>query len=300
MAGGTAGNDPAPGGVASRVGRWTPLHRGVYAVRAGPVDHAPVVSAAVLAGGDGAGLCRASAAYAWGLSRVTPRQVHILIPANRRVTPPGSIVLVRSRDAASRIVTSPWPTRTSVDHTVLDVGDLGTADDAVAIAALACHRGLTWDQALVTALQLRRRHRWRAVLLDALNDIGSGAQSTLEVSFHRDFVRPHGLPRGERQAPAVSSHQHTDVAYPQLRLLVELDGLAFHATPTARLTDSRRDRRGAVRGWMTVRAGWVDARLHPCELAVDLGIVMRRCGWAAAPRPCRRPGCAVRSLRPAT
>jgi hypothetical protein len=263
------------------------------AVRPGPVDLATRVSAAVLACGDGAGLCGPSAAHAWGLSRVAPRPVHVLIPANRRVAPQPGLVPVRGRQATARLVTSPWPPRTSVEHTVLDVGAEGTADEAIAIAALACQRGMTWDAALLTALAARRSHRWRAVLVDALHDIGAGAHSTLEVTFQRDVVRPHGLPRGELQQAAVGPRQHTDVAYPELRLLVELDGLAFHRSTAARLVDTRRDRQGAVRGWTTVRAGWVDARLHPCELAVDLDVVMRRCGWAGTARRCRRPGCAV-------
>ena len=58
-----------------------------------------------------------------------------------------------------------------------------------------------------------------------------------------------------------------DVAYEEQRVLVELDGRLGHQG-AARVTDGIRDRRSATRGWLTVRAFWVDVAVTPCELAL--------------------------------
>jgi hypothetical protein len=115
-----------------------------------------------------------------------------------------------------------WPPRTSVEQTVIDVGALGSADDAIAIAALACQRGLTWYGPLGDELARRVRHPHRTMLIDALADIGEGSQSTLEVRFVRDVVRPHGLPTGRPQR-STRAGVH-DVGYDHERVLVVLDG----------------------------------------------------------------------------
>ncbi len=185
-----------------------------------------------------------------------------------------------------------WPPRTSVEQTVIDVAALGTADDAIAVAALACQRGLTWYRPLRDELAGRVRHPHRTVLGEALADIGEGSQSTLEVRFVRDVARPHGLPAGRLQRSTRAGIH--DVGYDDQRVLVELDGLAFHGDVRSRVADTRRDRRGAGRGWLTVRVVWVDVALHACTTAADVGAVLNDRGWMDRVTPCRRHDCAVR------
>lgn len=84
------------------------------------------------------------------------------------------------------------------------------ADEAIALAALACQKGLTWDEALLAALARRRGHRWGTLLTEALVDIGAGAQSTFEVRYVRDVERAHGLPPGRPQQPTGGSRRHHD------------------------------------------------------------------------------------------
>jgi len=99
-----------------------------------------------------------SVAHDLGLTRAVPKLVHVSVPLTRRVVEPPGVVVHRT------------------------------------VAALACQRGLTWYEALAAELGRRARHRWREVLSEALDDIGGGSHSALEVRFVRDVVRAHGLP----------------------------------------------------------------------------------------------------------
>jgi very-short-patch-repair endonuclease len=54
------------------------------------------------------------------------------------------------------------------------------------------------------------------------------------------------------------------------RLIVELDGLAFHAPARAFERDRVRDRALSVAGWRVVRVTWRQLRDDPVALAGDL------------------------------
>lgn len=140
----------------------------------------------------------------------------------------------------------------------------------------------------------RSRHRHRAALELVLSDVASGAESALEIRYLNDVERAHGLPAGRRQEPAdrtgAAALRLRDVAYPDQRVVVELDGRLGHEQPADRLRDGRRDRDSAVDGWLTLRAFWADVTPSPCALATDVAAVLRG-GWLGRPHRCRRSGC---------
>jgi hypothetical protein len=166
-----------------------------------------------------------SVAHHLGLARSAPKQIHVSVPSARRVVEPVGVTVYRTVGAVDASEPWQWPPRTSVDQTVLDIAALGTADDAVAIAALACQRGLTWHEGLRTELERRVGHRWGGVLREALDDIGAGSHSVLEVRFVRDVVRAHGLPVPRLQRTTVAGVH--DAAFDEQMVLVELDELAL-------------------------------------------------------------------------
>jgi hypothetical protein len=237
-------------------------------------------------------LSHANAAVDLGLVRTAPPLVNVTVPWTRRVVARAGVDVRRAMRVVDATEPWQWPPRTSVEQTVIDVAALGSADDAVAVAALACQRGLTWYRPLGHELARRMRHPHRTVLVDALADIGEGAQSTLEVRFVRDVARPHCLPTGRPQR-STRAGVH-DVGYDHERVLVELDGLASHGDLRSRVPDTPRDRSGAGRGWLTVRMVWLDVALHACATAVDVGAVLNDRGWTDRVRACRRRDSAVR------
>jgi len=121
-----------------RSGRWQRVHHGVYANHVGRLDWPAGVSAALLYCGDGAVASYGTAARLHGLLDQDPHGIEVLIPANRRVTRPSQIgpgaqitrggqiargtqiTVVTCADVARRTAPSRWPSRTTVEDTVLD------------------------------------------------------------------------------------------------------------------------------------------------------------------------------------
>ncbi|MEX1281358.1 MAG: DUF559 domain-containing protein, partial [Acidimicrobiia bacterium] len=54
-----------------------------------------------------------------------------------------------------------------------------------------------------------------------------------------------------------------DLAYPDLRIAIELDGRHWHDRPDAFQTDRERDRMAARHGWVVVRFTWLDLQRDP-------------------------------------
>ncbi len=201
-----------------RTGRWVAVRRGVYQTVPGRVGWWWESASALLSVGSGAAWAFGTAGFAHGLLRYPPRAVHLLVDASVTVEPPGRVVVHRSRHAAARVDDLHWPWRTSVDHTILDLAELGSIDDAVAVLARAFQRGVTTEATMLALLAARPRHRRRALLHDVLAVVSDGAESAMEVRFARDVERAHGLPRGRRQAAtAVKGVRLHDVAYDEQR-----------------------------------------------------------------------------------
>jgi hypothetical protein len=140
-------------------------------------------------------------------------------------------------------------------------------------------------------LELRPRMRWRAELAELLTLDAAGLHSVLELRYHRDVERPHGLPKGTRQARFRRGHnEYRDVLYEAYLTAVELDGELAHIGEAWR-RDARRDNAAAADGIMTLRYGWFDVTKSPCQVAAEVARVLARRGFAGA-RPCS-PSCPV-------
>jgi hypothetical protein len=276
-----------------RAGRWQRLHHGVYAAFSGPVPRAAVLWAAVLSAGDGAMLSHQTAAELARLTDKPERLIHVTVPSGRRVTQIPGIVIHRSVRCDQARHPVPWPPQTLIEETVLDLATAAvTVDDAVAWVTRALGRKLTTQAHLRKTMALRTRVRWRAELAELLSPDAAGLHSILEVRYHRDVERPHGLPEGTRQAQfAVGSRRaFRDRFYKEYLTVVELDGRATH-TIDKRWDDIRRDNATSASGILTMRYGWLEVTEHPCQVAAEVALALAKRGFAGA-RPCS-PGCPV-------
>jgi hypothetical protein len=268
------------------------LHPGVYLTEPGRSDWEVQAIAALLACGRGAALSHQSAAYAWGLQRAAGERLRIIVPAGRNVFAPDGVSLVRSRSADIRTDDTAWPHRTTVEHTILDLANEGTLDSAVGRLARAFQQGRTTQRMVLQALATRPRQRHRALLLEVLADLEDGAESPAELRWIRDVEKAHGLPAGTRQQPTGGGGRR-DNAYEEFGLVVEVDGRLGHEGWDGRRRDGRRDRKAAASGRLTVRVFWDELVHDPCELAVEIGGLLRARGWSGAPTSCRRRSCTV-------
>jgi Transcriptional regulator, AbiEi antitoxin len=207
--------------VAHRIakGHLHPLHRGVYAVGHRSLSAHGRHLAAVLACGPEAVLSHRSAAVLWDL--LAPQDdgpIHVTAPTHRR--PPAGVQLhcsVTSQLVHRHAIAVTVPVRTLVDLAA-------TAPREELARALEEAR----LQRLVTDGELQRCVRCRPgarALRDLLVDEPSLSRSEAERRL-LSLLRRAGLP-SPRTNVRVAGHE-VDALWPHQRLVVEVDGFAFH------------------------------------------------------------------------
>lgn len=275
-------------------GRWQRVHRGVFAVHAGPLAWPAPALAALLRVGEPAALSHVSAAALHGLTELDPRApVHVLVPSWRRVvTGPGIVVHRSSRFDEVRLPAG-IPGHTRIEPTVLDlVANAQSANQVEMWVTRACQRRLTTPRRLSVEAAQRSRLRWRPLLSSLLDDVADGAQSPLELRYLR-LERAHGLPRAHRQRRLAGRRVvWVDADLDEFTLRIELDGRLGHVEEGA-FRDRRRDNRGTVEGRATLRYGHAEIFGQGCEVAAEVAQVCQSRGWRGRPRRCG-PGCAIR------
>ena len=252
----------ARGMVASRLesGRLRPLHRGVYLLGSltGPLEPERArAMAAVLACGSGTVLSHRSAAWLWGvLPRPGPAApVDVTVPNRARTRRPG-IRARRSADLPARDTTrlEGVPVTTPA-RTLRDLSLVVGARDLDRAAARFERRGLIGSTEM-RALPARHRGRPGAGLLRAALSCGDGMALTRSAAEERflEIVRRGRLPR-PRTNVVVQGHE-VDFLWPGEKLVVEVDGFAFHASRRSFEADRRRDAELAAAGMRVVRVTW--------------------------------------------
>jgi hypothetical protein len=283
------------GTVRSRValGQWQRLHRGVYATFSGEPGREAVLWAAVLACGPGAMLSYQTAAEVGGLTDKRSWLVHVTIPGDRRVAPVRGLVIHCSARAGQALHPARTLPQTRIEETILDLtGSATRLDDACGWVTAGIGRRLTNEARLRQAMAQRGKMRWRPELEELLSPAVNGVHSPLEWRHLRDVERPHGLPGGTRQALARRGDRNAyrDQLYEAHGIALELDGRVAHPGDR-RWDDIRRDNAAAANRIITLRYGWADVAIRPCEVAAEIAQVLISRGFTGA-RPCS-PRCPV-------
>jgi len=282
-----------------RLHRWQRLYSGVYASFTGEPGRTAVLWAAVLRAGPGALLSHWTAAEL-DLLTEAGAAIHVTIPAAQRIRIPAvecppllpAIIVHRSARAAEARHPARVPPRTRVEETAIDLTQVAfSLEEAMSWLIRACGRRLTTPPLLDAAMAARPRLRWRSELSTALADISDGVHSALELRYVRHVERPHGLPRAVRQAASkvAGRSRYLDNHYQEFGVAVELDGQVAHPAE-ARWRDIHRDNASATLGLLTLRYGWADVTTHPCQVAAQIGEVLRLRGWTGRLRACA-PAC---------
>ena len=260
-----------------REGHWQRPERSIYFTSGGDPPWTSLAWAGVLLGGDRARVGGSAAGFLHGLLGAPPTPITVLVPS-AQVTRARYPWRFRREGDGVRDTRSPGsPPRTTVEDTVLDLCDDGTAGQAIGWVTQAVQSRRTTVGQLRWALQRRRRARHRQLLEDLLGDVAAGIESPLEFRYLRDVERPHGLPHADRQDHHGSPFRR-DVAYRRFRLVVELDGRLGHEG-MGRFRDMWRDNVTTVGGELTLRYGFFDIAERPCHVARQVGTVLHRQGW---------------------
>jgi len=276
-----------------RAGRWRRMHRGVYATFSGQPGRLAVLWAAVLSAGPGAVLSHQTAAELAGLTDKVSELVHVTVPSQRRPAKTAGLVIHYSARALHARHPARLPPQTRVEETILDLADTAhTVDDACAWVFRGLQRRKTTQANLARAIERRARMRWRSQLSELLTLDAAGLHSILERRYHKDVERPHGLPAGERQRRyrRGDHNEYRDVFYAAFLTAVELDGRLAHPGET-RWKDIGRDNAATADGIFTLRYGYVDLTVTPCQVAAQVTTVLRGRGFTGG-HPCG-PDCPV-------
>jgi very-short-patch-repair endonuclease len=281
-------------------GAWQRAYPGVYATFSGPLPRDARLWAAVLRAGAGAMLSHETAAEVHGIiDRPAGADIHITVPRGRRPAqhrPARGIVIHRS-DQSQRQFLGPFNVpRTRIEDTVLDLVTVApTFDRAYSWIARSVSRKLVTVDALRAALAARKRIRWRTWVTDALEDAAGGVHSSLELRYVRDVERAHRLPRSQHQARRRlrGKAQYRDNWYPDYRVVVEIDGPAYHQNEQVQLDNERDNVNLALDDVKTHRFGPVSVTERACETAALVAATLQHNGWPGSAHRCRRLNCPV-------
>lgn len=228
--------------------------------------------AAVLAGGPGAVLSHRSAAALWGLRASSRARIDITVAPSRRPRP--GIEHHRSLFAPDEVTTVRGIPVTTVPRTLLDLASVVRPQQVERAVQEAEVRRLA-DALSLEQLMTRHPRRaggaaLRAMLASARID-GAVTRSELEDRFLA-LARDARLPGLEVNAflKVAGTWIEVDCVWRAQRLVVELDGHAFHAPRAAFERDRARDRMLQAAGWRVVRITWRQLRDGPDLVAADL------------------------------
>ncbi|HEX7277467.1 MAG TPA: type IV toxin-antitoxin system AbiEi family antitoxin domain-containing protein [Acidimicrobiales bacterium] len=239
-----------------RLGLLIRLHAGVYAVAGAPQTFERRVVAACLAAGDGAAVSHRSAARVWGLRGAATERVELTVPRARRPDLVGAAVHRSLVLAPVDLRVHQGITVTRPERTLVDVAGVVPADAATSMFESAVHLGLTTPEHVWRYLSryggpgCRGAGRIRSIL-EARGPAVAPTESALEDLALRVLFRG-GAPAPVRQyvirvpgRPEI----RVDLAYPPIRLALEVDSARWHS-------DSESYRRDRAKWNLLVALGW--------------------------------------------
>jgi hypothetical protein len=246
-------------------GRLQPCHPGVYGLGHLPSSPLTAASAAVHACGLHTALSHRSAAALWGILPAWPEVVEVTGRGYRVVA---GVRFHRTRSLLRREVTRreginvTTPARTLLDlAVVLDDRELTRAVNEARVLRLVSPTELA--EAIKRARGKRGAGRLRAIL----EPPGAPTESILEDEFGK-FLDDYGIPRGLTNQRI--GRWKVDMVWPEQRLIVELDGRAFHDHPEAFERDREKDAELQALGFRVVRITWRRLKRQPAVEAARL------------------------------
>jgi very-short-patch-repair endonuclease len=246
----------AAGVSSAAVGRmitsgWlTRLHAGVYLVAGRQLDPLARRMAAVLAAGSEAVLSHTSAGALWEIVEQVPGPVHVTVRSGRRRR--RGIILHRDSDLDRfRTVHKRIPV-TTPSRTILDLAAILSPRRLQQAAETADRRGLLDTPELTHLCEATRGRKGTGRLrsLLARHQPLPETRSELERRFLR-LCRDAGLPWPAVNVPVAGLE--VDFLWRAARLVVELDGYAFHRDRASFERDRRRDAALQLAGHRVVR-----------------------------------------------
>jgi very-short-patch-repair endonuclease len=221
--------------------------------------------AAVISLGPDATLDGVSAAWWWGLHDTSPARPQVAVPPARRPRPRDAVDVTRrviAPEDRARVGGIAVTTRTL---TVLDAAARLGLEDGARVADRALQTGAASIAGLreVHTRTAGRRGAPIGAELIALAD--GGARSWAERALHAGFRRA-GIAGWTANTEIVLrgfGRAVGDVVFEEAKVIVEVDGWAYHRDLRAFLRDGPRQSALAAAGWVVLRTHWYELREDP-------------------------------------
>lgn len=252
-----------------KAGRLRPMFRGVYSVGHAAVSTEGWCQAALLACGEDAVLGHRTASHLWSFRRDDIFPVSVIVPGS------GGRKHDRIEVRRTRLDSSEWMT---LDGLRLTTPARTIVDMAGELSPRAMRRLVERAQDLKrfdatrieTVLQRDpRRPGCRPLLhlIALLQPDQDGAKSYLERLFLK-LIRKAGLPPPEVNVEIEGRER--DFVWRKERLIVEVDGYAFHSSRRAMRRDRARDRELTAALWRPARFTYEEVAFEPAGTADEL------------------------------
>jgi len=108
--------------------------------------------------------------------------------------------------------------------------------------------------------------------------LGEGRTDSTAERRLRNLLQRHGLAPAAGVYPIIENGRllgMADIAFPEQRLIIEMDGFAYHATPAQLRADHQRQNRLEAAGWTVLRVS-VATLGQPEELFAQIHAIRAR------------------------
>ncbi len=234
--------------------------RGTFVIAGTPPSWRRDLAVLVAAGGPGTAVSHRSAGLIHGLGRF-PELLEVATPRQRRFRTDFKDAIIHTSLVIpdEDLVETDGLVVTSIDRTILDLGAVVNQRRVQQAVDTALREGKTSLVSLNRLLEARRKRGRRGcgVLARVLESPAVALQ--VESRYEReilDLAVAMGLPLPATQHVVTGRWGQTyrlDLAWPDHRIAVEVDGHGFHATRAERAVDSARQNELQLMGWKVVR-----------------------------------------------
>lgn len=264
-------------------GRWTLIGEQSVQLHNGTLSLTGHHWAAVFQGGPRACLDGESSLIASGLTRWTSERIRVSVPRGARIrrTPSYDIRQTR-RWSAGDLAPGGLP-RTRVPVAAVRAGLWARTDkQAATILTHVVQQGLALPQDLGHELLRIKRAKRRLLLHAVVNDILDGARSLGELDVVRE-LRRRGMPapRQQQLRRDGAGRYYLDMAWPEYRLVVEVDGI-HHAWGENVVADALRQNFLSLSGDTVLRLPLLGLRLQPDDFFTQIAAGLEAGGWRPA------------------
>lgn len=253
----------------ARSGRWRRCGPGVYFANDRQFTDAARIRSAVWSYGSRATASGLAAAWWLGATRYAPQIVEVTVPrtGNGRRRPGTRL---RRRDLAPADIIERSGLRVTALPLTLIEAAVRLRDGAKLLDA-ALQRDVELAQLWRVHLRNKGRHGAPGArrLLHAASD---GARSEAERLLVK-LLKGAGVTGWQTNYPV--SGYRVDVAFPDAKVAIEVDGWAFHSDAETFVKDRRRQNVIALLGWQVLRFTWLDLTEHPDRVLAEIKLACR-------------------------